>query len=104
MNVITFENAIHLLESGSPVLVKYCTFDRRRKTGGKIKEQELVITRMEHERVSSEIAKQKSDKAQNHYDNFTRNCFQCINGQPTMSVKTIHLPLILEINKMRVML
>lgn len=104
MNVICFEDAIKLLESGVPVLVRYVSFDKRRKTGGKIKEHQVIITKMKHERVSSDEAKKKSDKAQNHYDNFTRNCYQCIDGQPTMSVKTIHLPLMLQINKMKVML
>lgn len=104
MDVISFENAINLLESGKPVTVRYVSYDKRRKTGGKIKDHQVVITRMKSDRVTPEEARKKSDKAQNHYDNSTRNCFQCIDDEITMSVKTIHLPLMLQINNMDVML
>lgn len=104
MNVISFEDAIELLESGKPVWVRYVSYDKRRKTGGKIKDHELVITKMKSDRVSTEEAKKRTAKASNHYDNFTRNCFQCIDGNVTMSVKTIHLPLILQINNLNMML
>lgn len=104
MNDISFEDAIDLLESGKPVLVRYVSYDKRRKTGGKIKDQEVVITIMKKDRVSTEEAKKRTEKAANHYDNFTRNCFQCIDGNATMSVKTIHLPLILQVNNLNMML
>lgn len=104
MNVICFEDAIALLESGKPVFVRYVSYDKRRKTGGAIKDHELVITKMVKDRVPAAEARKRSEKAQNHYDNFTRNCFQCIDGQITMSVKTIHLPLMLQVNNLNVML
>lgn len=104
MNVICFEDAIKLLESGQPILVRYVSYDKRRKTGGHIKEHEVMIIKKKSDHVPANVAKITSEKAQNHYDNFTRNCYQCIDGQPTMNVKRIHLPLMLQVNKMKVML
>ncbi len=104
MDNVSFEDAIKMLESGKPVFVRYVSYDKRRKTGGKVKDHQVIITRMKSDRISPEEARKKSDKAQNHYDNSTRNCFQCIDGQVTMSVKTIHLPLIMQINNLNVML
>ena len=101
MESMTIEEMVTLVDSGAACSLKYVSFDLKRKTGGKVKcVPELVVTRQKSER-----SKQLDPAAprSNHYQNFTRNFFTCISGQPTANVTTIHLYLVLEINGIKVM-
>jgi len=103
MNVIRFEEALKIIESGSPVRLRYVSFDRRRKSGGQIKEHEVMLSRERKDWLTPDQSRSASS-TQNHYEHFTRNFYQCIDGKQTMSIKTIHLPLILQVNEKLVML
>lgn len=91
-----------LIESGKVINITYVQLDVRRKTGGKIKSIEAVITKSKSVREATKV--EGVIATQNHYSNFTRNLYQCMEGEQTASVKKIHCHLLLEINGMKVML
>jgi len=95
--------ALKIIESGKPFSCKVVTFDKKRGTGGKIREfAEVVYSQPEKsEQVPSSVAK---PKAANHYDNFTRNVLICMNGIPSSVIRKLHLSLLLEVNGKKVML
>jgi predicted glycosyl hydrolase (DUF1957 family) len=104
MSVIRLEEALPMLESGNPVQMRYVSYDKRRKTGGKVKEITGIITKTKDQRIPAERAKKTAAKAQNHFKNNTRNFYTCIDGQQTQNIQTVHLPLILEVNGKLMML
>lgn len=103
MNEIRFEEALKLIESGATVKLKFVSLDVRRKTGGKIKEFVGVVTKPKEQRKANQ-AIVSTGKARNHYSNFTRNFYTVLNDRITMDQKTVHLPLILEVNGQKMML
>jgi hypothetical protein len=104
MSVVRFEDAVKEIDTGSIIRLKYVTCDRKRKTGGEIREMDCVVTIPKEKRISAERAAKKTDRKQSHFENFTRNFYQCINGRPTMVIKKVHLVLVLELNGKKVML
>ena len=103
MNEIRFEDALKLIESGATVKIQYVSLDIRRKTGGKVKEFVGVVTKPKEQRKTNQSIV-STGKARNHYSNFTRNFFTVLNDRITMDQKTVHLPLILEVNGQKMML
>ncbi len=103
MDEIRFEEALKLIEAGETVKLKFVTLDVRRKTGGKIREFVGVITKPKHQRENNNAVLASSGK-RNHYTNFTRNFYSVLNGHVTMDQRTVHLPLILEVNGRKMML
>lgn len=103
MNEIRFEDALKLIESGATVKIQYVSLDIRRKTGGKVKEFVGVVTKPKEQRKTNQSIV-STGKARNHYSNFTRNFFTVLNDRITMDQKTVHLPLILQVNGQKMML
>lgn len=104
MNTIRFEEAIKLIESGSPCHLKYVTYDHKRKSGGEIKEMEAVCTFKKDTQKSTSATSNLNSKAQNHKDNFTRNFSLVVGDRVTQHIKKVHLYLVLEVNNQKVML
>lgn len=105
MNEIRFEDAMRVVLSGNPVRLKYVSFDKKRKTGGQIKEMEAVATQPENQqREPSPKSNVTATRTANHFDHFTRNFNQCISGEPTTAIRRVHLELLLEVNGKKVML
>lgn len=108
MNVIRFEEALLEAQSGLPVVLRFVTYDSKRKTkNGQIREMQLVATKPISEKNNDSIqvlpnAEVKEKKT--HADHFTRCFYQCIDGHPTATIKKIHMELILAINGKTVML
>lgn len=87
--------ALKVIDSGEVFSCKVVSFDARRKTGGEIKEYaELVGSRKIAERVKNPLP----TKAQNHFDNGTRNVLICTDGEPTAINRKIHIFFLLEVN------
>ena len=103
MDEIRFEEALKMIEAGEIVKLKFVTLDVRRKTGGKIREFVGVITKPKNQRTTNQ-AVLSSSKPRNHYTNFTRNFYTVLNGHITMDQRTVHLPLVLEVNGRTMML
>jgi len=104
MNTIIFEEAIKLIESGSPCFLKYVTYDHKRKSGGDIKEMEAVCTFKKSSEKSTPKTPNLNVKAQNHKDNFTRNFALVVGDRVTQNIKKVHLHLVLEVNHQKVLL
>ena len=103
MDEIRFEEALKMIEAGEIVKLKFVTLDVRRKTGGKIREFVGVITKPKNQRTTNQ-AVLSSSTPRNHYTNFTRNFYTVLNGHITMDQRTVHLPLVLEVNGRTMML
>lgn len=102
MSSITIKEALNTIDTGKIVSIKYVSFDKKRKTGGKLKHHdELVVTNPK--KITPTPTKVKSDSSPNHLENSTRNFFTCINGRPTSAIKKIHVFLILEVDGKTVM-
>ena len=99
---MNLSEALKVTESGEIFSCKVVAFDHKRKTGGHIKfYPELVHSKS----TDFIIPSTKSEtKAQNHFENATRNFLKCANGQPTSVVRKIHIILMLEVNGQKVML
>jgi hypothetical protein len=97
MNLAT---ALKIIESGEIFSCKVVSFDAARKKGGEIKSYSQLMT---SKGDPIEIKPTKS-VAQNHFNNSTRNCSVCADGQPTSMVRKIHIFLLLEVNGQKVML
>lgn len=106
MDRITFEDALALIDTGKCVSLSYVSFDKKRKTGGKLKVlNEAVVTNPKSERRNTSQPGTKSSKVSpNNKENSTRNFYKCINGKPTNSIRKVHVILMLEINGMQIML
>lgn len=102
MSTMRFEEALKIIESGQVFTMSYVQFDKRRKTGGKLRQIEAISTKSSQ--TESTLITEKTAGSQNHYKNFTRNFYQCIEGEPTASVKKVHCLLIVEVNGCKVML
>jgi hypothetical protein len=103
MEGMRFEEALKLIESGQPLMIEYVSYDKSRKTGGEVKIQQLRICSPKEERPKQAPTNPKSGVS-NHFENFTRSFYTCINGEITQAIRKIHLPLILSINYQKVML
>lgn len=100
MDVLSIQDALQIMESGKPFCVRFVSYDKSRKSGGSIKFfSELVTTRtasVHHPKL--EKRNTPASKAQNHFENFTRNYFLCINGVETSVIKSLHVFGVLEVN------
>jgi hypothetical protein len=95
--------ALKIIDSGEVFSCVVVSFDKARKKGGeRIFHSELkVVSPKTKTLLPKKIINQG---AKNHFDNFTRTCFSCINGEETAVFITIHIALMLEINSEKIML
>lgn len=94
--------ALEIMNSGAPFTCKYVSFDRKRKTGGELKTDTLVITSLPE--IEREKKPATESKAQNHYQNATRNFFVVADNVVTSVIRKVHIILVLEINGNKLML
>ena len=94
--------ALAIINSGAPFRCSYVSFDKKRKTGGALKNETLVITSA----PDSERKQQPEtvSKAQNHHENATRNFYVVADNVVTSVIRKVHIILILEINGNKLML
>lgn len=104
MNMISFEDAIKLIDSGEVVKLQYVSLDLNRKTGGKLRTITGKVTRSKTERAASSSLVISAIKRKNHYANFTRLFSIYMGDRQTAAMKPVHLPLVLMINDKRVLL
>lgn len=91
--------ALEIIESGNPFTCKVVSYDKKRGTGGKIHVYECISDRQQHERSTV-----VPTKAQNHFDNATRNVTILADGHRTSVPRKLHIDLLLEVNGVKVML
>lgn len=102
METVTIKDALNIIDTGKKVSLKYVSFDKKRKTGGKIKFfPELVVTNPRENLVPSN--KKQSTVPSNNVQNHTRNFYTCIDGRQTSNIRRVHVFLILEIDGKTVM-
>lgn len=104
MNVIEFDTAIKMIDSGEILKIEYVSLDLNRRTGGKLRTITGRVTKAKSERNSTENLVKSEAKKRNHYSNFTRLFTLYMGDRQTAAMKPVHLPLILKINDKRVML
>lgn len=104
MNVMNFEEAVKLIDSGEILKIEYVSLDLNRKTGGKLRVITGRVTKPKIERNSTENLQKSSAKKRNHYSNFTRLFNLYMGERQTAAIKPVHLPLVLKINDKRVLL
>lgn len=104
------------MESGQAFSLKVVAYDRKRKSGGQIKDYpEAVLLQVEEDEIVSEDifrgnrpntqkeAQQiRMVKEAHHRKWYTRNIRILQNGHPTSIIKKIHPPLIIEFNGQKV--
>lgn len=106
VQTIMFEDAMKLLESGKVCSLRYVSFDKQRKSGGKLKfihEAMLTVPRSTDGTFKHDPVEVKRERQPAHPANGTRNFYKCIDGQITMTIRKIHVDLIVEIDGKRVM-
>lgn len=93
---MNLDKALEIIDSGEIFNCRWVSFNKRKKTGGKVKF---------YSQLKNSVPKQERNPQQavlgnkvNHYDNATRTFYKCINNEPTATMVTIHIFLILEIN------
>ena len=106
MEIIDLKEALSIISSGKPFSIKWVQFDKKRKTGGKIKYMPSMVGSTEETR--NKVLEKNTDplasKSRNHFDNMTRTLLIVIDGLVTNSFRTVHVFLILEINGKKLML
>lgn len=103
--MISIKEILKYMESGKVFSMKVIAYDRKRKTGGQIKEYpEAILTQApKPDRSLTKVEQQKLEldrlrKNPHHREHYTRNITICQEGQPTSIIHTIHPPLIIEFN------
>lgn len=104
MATILFEEAIKLIDSGEIVTVEYISYDKQKRTGGKLNTISGKVTKPSEERTEKNILVASTVKKRNHHFNFTRLIRVYMGDRETAVFKPIHLPLLLKINDKRVLL
>lgn len=113
---ITEREMLRRMESGEVFSLRYVSFDRQRRKGGKVKHIEQAVllhatkeastaarrplTPSEHVAVTVDVNKKKDP---NHPGWYTRNVRVLQDGAPTAIVRKVHPPLVLSYNEMRVL-
>lgn len=110
--IITVAEALKQMETGSPFLLSFVTYDRRRKSGGELKEVEAVLdipsgddapTEESRPLTPHEAALQKlHTKNPQHAKWYTRNIRLTVDGYPTSEIRKVHPPLFVEFNSKKV--
>lgn len=97
------EEATKLIKSGQLVSLKFVTYDKRRKTGGKIRfieEARIRKVNSSEEKASNSILSNSKDPG--HFEHSTFAVNTCIDGHATAEVKKIHWFLLLEVNGIKI--
>lgn len=104
--MLTLKDAIALIDSGALFDVEFCTADRQRGTGGKLKSIPKAVKHTSQFITGGMMGKQQGLSAgiggkykPNHKDNFTRNLYI----QRTREIVKVHLLLITAINGKRIL-
>lgn len=112
--VITVGQMLKQMETGIRFSLKVVSYDRKRKTGGEVKEYPeacLVMADEEKEKRSRpkteaeqqrEVQMQGAEKNPAHYLWYTRNIRLLQAGTPTALIRKIHPPLVVEFNGKKV--
>lgn len=99
------EQALKIIDSGELCSLKYVSFDKRRKTGGKLKSfEEARVTNIRKDWNDKIPSGSKKGTAPSHVASSTRNFYLCINGNITSAIRKVHIFLILELNGKKIML
>ena len=116
-NIITVAQALKQMETGNPFTLAFVKYDRRRRTGGELREIEArlcisdkkkappVVEGREmtpRERKLHELKYPDNSRNPNHRHWYTRNVEITVNGHPTGEIIKVHPPLFVEFNGMRV--
>lgn len=101
--LITTKKMLEIMETGATFSMRWVTYDRKRKKGGRIlevKEARLTQPRKKRERGRplTQIERKKIFKAPNHRKWYTRNLVVLQNGEETSEVVKFHPPLVIEFN------
>lgn len=100
---ITLDEVTKIMASGETFSVRFVKFDAKRKIGGQIREFKSVVGSLNSSKQLNPTGV-PSKRAQNHFDNMTRNVFIVLGGYATETAKKIHLNLILEVNGRKLIL
>jgi len=113
MKTITMKEMLETMESGNPFSVSFVTFDRQRKTGGKVRQIKQAILNKHIQKDSSSTDEQpkpqkkervRESRNPHHFENSTRSIRILVNGCKTSTVKKLHIFLVLKFNDKKLML
>ncbi|MEL6968643.1 MAG: hypothetical protein AAFO02_00630 [Bacteroidota bacterium] len=106
---ITLQAMLKQMKTGDPFSCTVVTYDRKRKTGGRVDEYgeaRLYDPKMEQQstRAATEVERLREElrsagsRRPNHGLHFTRNIQLLIDGHPTSEIRKIHPPLVVLFN------
>lgn len=105
--MITFRQTLNYMETGEVFTCRVVSYDHTRKKGGDVNEYEAVLlTRDEEEAIETGRPKTRLERGEtralprrpNHAHWYTRNIRLVSQGLPTMVIKKIHIPLMVNFN------
>jgi hypothetical protein len=102
--MITLRQILDYMATGQPFSLRVVAYDRRRRTGGAIlhyPEAVLVSQELAAQAIQRPLTRAEAThtlRAQRHGLHFTRNIRILQQGQPTVIIRKIHIPLIIEFN------
>lgn len=105
--LITTKKMLEIMETGATFSMRWVTYDRKRRKGGRIlevKEARLTQPKRKRERGRplTHIEKKKIFKVANHRKWYTRNIVVLHKGEETSEVVKFHPPLVIEFNNFTV--
>jgi len=103
MNFINLKEALDILESGQPFDVVFVSWDKKRKTGGLVKQYKGIIDKKMPKETHDPLP-QKVLKNPRHYEHVTRAFKVVVNDVVTGTIKKFHLPLLLYVDGKKVVL
>lgn len=114
LKTITITDMLNQMNKGEVFSITVCSYDKKRKTGGKVKEypEAIISTDDAVKDLRNNVAKKyqllevgkKVIKSKNphHYKNYTRNIGIVQDGHLTSIVHKIHIPLVIKFNGLEV--
>lgn len=112
MNRISLKEVLKIMLTGKTFHIEYITYDKKRKTGGNIREYNEAQLLMPEKKASTRRTDSSSPKnteirktkKPNHFEHATRNLKIFANGIPISGNKKCHIFLIRKFNRKKVYL
>jgi hypothetical protein len=114
--IISLPQCLRIMETGASFSLCYVKYDRKRKTGGELRDIQARLVMSENkpkaiiegrpmtprEQKLEELNQVDNSRKPNHRLWYTRNVEVFVNGHPTGRIVKVHPPLFVEFNGMKV--
>jgi hypothetical protein len=112
MDTITMKEMLNEMDTGRPFSVSFVTYDKQRKTGGKIRMIREAVINAQPKSTDKKSGKSKPPDQRvrvdrrnpHHYDHSTRSIRLVVNGCKTSTIKKLHIFLVLTFNERKLIL